>query len=62
MKFDGVPREQDMPAWALGRLKCSPAEAKLFARLIRHARATDAWFPTHEQVARWCRDHAAPAT
>jgi hypothetical protein len=62
MKFDGVPREQDMRAWSLTRLKRSLAKAKLLARLVCHARATGAWFPTHEQVARWCRGHAASAT
>jgi peptidoglycan/xylan/chitin deacetylase (PgdA/CDA1 family) len=31
-------------------------------RLIAHAKARgEVWFATHAEVARWCKDQAAPA-
>jgi peptidoglycan-N-acetylglucosamine deacetylase len=34
----------------------------LLERLVRHMKERgECWFATHEQVARWCRDHAAAA-
>jgi peptidoglycan/xylan/chitin deacetylase (PgdA/CDA1 family) len=60
-EFDGAWDERGLFLLTLHpHISGHRSRLKVLERLIAHAKSRGGvWFATHEQVAAWCRDHAA---